>query len=1221
MFVLGCLPLAAQTSSLQGLVTDAQSGAIPEAVVTAINQSTSAARKTLTNATGAYTFAQVPPGPYKVTVEKTGFRSFVAEVRLQIDTPATLDVKLEVGQITETISVEASATSINTQNASVGNPFTETQVKGLPLQTRNVVELLKLQPGVAPDGQVLGAKPDQNNVTLDGVDINDNQGIPTSPTVNGFNSVLPVPLDSVQEFRTTVAGLGADQGRSSGGQVSLVTKGGSNQFHGSLYEYNRNTKFAANSWFNNRAGVARTPLVRNQYGASLGGRLIKDRAFFFFNWEDRKDRSGSAVTRTVPSETFKQGIVKVALSNGTVADLNAADIASVDPNHQGINSYMLDLFKQYPSGNDPKSAADGGLNFNVLRFNAPQKLDNRAYVGKLDFNLDPAGKHTLMLRGTLAGNSSDSSSALAQFPGQQAASKTLDNSRGIAARYTTVISPSLVNVVGYGYTRLGTASTGNSTVIPSFYFSTLQATPRASARVAPTTNVVDDLTWTKGRHTAQFGANMRFIENDRSAYNNLPNYSFSRNTLLGLGGDITANVLALMQSRYGSSVKLSSGTNVTNALGAIYGLINQYGATYNLGADGKAIAFGDPVVKSFGTQEYEFYAQDSFKWKRNFTINYGVRYSIDAVPYERNGVEGVSTVPLSNFFSDRAGGQLLGVPSFATPTATLTWALGGPANNKSGWFPRDNNNFAPRFSIAYAPEGGGLLERLLGKGSAVRAGAGLTYDHYGTSMATSFAASGSPGLSTTVSQLLNTDFSTSFRYTGSALPSIPSAPSGGFPYTPPVVIGGFTAFSGVASDLKAPYEYLLNFSYSRPLPKKMTLELGYIGRLSHKGLMQQDFAQPLTNFRDVKSGQTWSQASTQLKRIYDSGVTPAQVQANPSLIPQIAFFEDIFPGAKNYKFNGSATANYYYTVYGTYAGSDLDALNDMDRLRQSNGTCISVYGCNTFFANQAAGLTAWTNSGKSGYNGLQVVWRRPVSNGWGFDFNYTWSHSLDNVSGSESALVSSTSTNNNAAGVQDAFNPDGYRGPSDFDMRHSVTANTVIELPFGRQKHFLKGIPKWADAIIGGWQASMLASLRTGMPINITNSGLYPTNYLNSAIAILREGATMPANHVYTDEKGIPSIFQSTSAVNSFEGQYPGQVGTRGIVRVPGQVNFDLSLGKSFKMPFENHRLTLRGEAFNAFNHVNFTTPNLSLATPSTFGELTKTTDPRVMQFALRYEF
>jgi hypothetical protein len=1208
--LLGVLPLAAQTSSLQGLVSDGQAGAIPEAVVTITNEGTSATRKTLTGETGTYSFLQVSPGVYKIVVEKPGFRAYSSNIRLQIDSPATLNVQLELGQVNESVNVTAEAATINTQNASVGNPFTETQIKALPLQTRNVVALLSLQPGVSPDGQVIGAKPDQNNVTLDGVDVNDNQGTPTGNGATGFNAVLPVPLDSVQEFRTTVAGLGADQGRSAGGQVSLVTKGGTNDFHGSLYEYNRNTLLAANTWFNNRAAVARTPLIRNQYGASVGGRMIRNRAFFFVNWEDRKDRSGTSATRIVPSETLKQGIVQVQLSNGTVAQLNSADIAAVDPLHLGASSYMMGLFKQYPAGNDPKSAADGGLNFSILRFNAPSELDNRAYVARMDFNLDSAGKHTVMLRGTLASNAQDSTKDLAQFPGQPSAAKSLDNSRGMAARYTTVISPRIVNVVSYGYTRLGNSSTGVDTVLPSFYFATLSATPRAAARVAPTTNIVDDLTWTKGRHTLQFGGNTRFLENDKTAYNNVPNYSFSRNTLLGLGGDISANVLALMQQRYGSSVKLSSSTNVTNALGPVFGIINQYGATFNFGKDGKAIPFGDPVARSFGTQEYEFYAMDSFKWKRSVTITYGLRYSNDRTPYERNGIEVIPRQSLSQFFAERVGAQAIGIPNSVLPSATLSYDLGGPANNGPGWYPRDNNNFAPRLSVAYAPEGDSLLVRLLGKGSVVRGGAGVVYDHYGTTMVTSFANSGSPGLASTVSQPLNTDFTTSFRYNGGALPAHPTAPSGGFPYSPPLVIGGFTALSGVSSNLVAPYQYLLNFSYARPLPKNLSLEVGYVGRLGHKGLMQQDFAQPLTLFKDPKSGQTWSQAGTILKRAYDSGLTPAQVQANPSLLPTQPFYEDMFPGAKNYKINGSATANYYYTVYNTYAGSDLDALNDMDRLRQPNGSCISVYGCNTFFALQAAGLSAWTNSGKNGYNGMILVLRRPVSRGWGFDLNYTWSHSLDNVSGSES----------DGAGVQDAFNPNGYRGPSSFDMRHAVTANSVVELPFGRKKRFLNGIPAWADAFLGGWQVGLLATMRTGAPANISNAGLYPTNYLTSALGILREGATMPADHVFSDEKGIPSIFQATSAVQSFESQYPGTVGTRGIVRVPGSVNVDASISKSLRIK-ERHIVSFRGEAFNAFNHVNFTTPNLSLATPSTFGELTTTTAARVMQLALRYEF
>ncbi len=643
---------------------------------------------------------QLQPGTYQVTVEKPGFRTHTAEMLLQVNTPATMDAKLEVGAVSETVNVTAEVAVVNTENATVGNPFTETQVKEIPLQTRNVVALLSVEPGVAPGGQVLGSRPDQNNVLLDGVDVNDNQG------ANGFNAVLPIPLDSVQEFRTTVAGLGADMGRSAGGQVAIVTKGGSNRFHGSLYEYNRNTLTSANSWFSNRAGVPRSALVRNQYGASLGGPVLKNRLFFFFNYEGRKDRSAASKTATVPTSTFAQGIVQVLLKDGRTVSLSPQDVTNIDPLHIGASSYMLSLMKQYPAGNNPLGASDKGLNFNQLLFNAPQTLDNHAMVGRMDYNIDSAGRHTLMLRGTLNGAGQDST--LAQFPGQAAASRTLDNSRGLAARYTAVLTPHLVNALTYGYTRLGTASTGNENVIPSFGFTTLQATARASQRVAPTTNVADDLTWTKGRHTVQVGVNMRFWENDRLSFNNVPNYSFNRNTLLGLGADIDADVLAYLQPIYGSGIALSSSTNVTNAFGALLGLVNQFGATYNYNASGQAIPFGQPVTIAFAGKEFESYVQDTFKMKRNLTLTYGLRYSIFGVPYEMNGTEVVPQTSLSQFFADRVGGQAIGIPSFALPTAMVSYQLGGPLHNAPGYYPTDLKDFAPRASIAYSPDNGTL---------------------------------------------------------------------------------------------------------------------------------------------------------------------------------------------------------------------------------------------------------------------------------------------------------------------------------------------------------------------------------------------------------------------------------------------------------------------------------------------------------------------------------
>jgi hypothetical protein len=364
---------------------------------------------------------------------------------------------------------------------------------------------------------------------------------------------------------------------------------------------------------------------------------------------------------------------------------------------------------------------------------------------------------------------------------------------------------------------------------------------------------------------------------------------------------------------------------------------------------------------------------------------------------------------------------------------------------------------------------------------------------------------------------------------------------------------------------------------------------------------------------------TWTEASGKLRDMRENGITPAQVRANPALIAPVAFFENMFPtsagAASGTRVAGaSATANYFYTVYGTYAGSDLDALHDFDRVRQPNGQCFSAGGCNTFFALQNAGMSTWVNANNPAFHGMELVLRRPVTNGWGFDFNYTLSKSMDIASGSEASAPGT---------IQDAFNPKASYSVSDFDIRHNITANTVTELPFGKGKKYFDSAPGWVNQMIGGWQVSMLTKFRSGLPLTITNGGTYPTNYLNSALAILKPGATLPETQVGFNEFGAPSIFANTKVNEAFIGQYPGRVGSRNLIRGPRQLNFDLSLGKFFTMPYlEGHRLQVRAEAFNAFNTVNWANPSsLSLANPTTFGQITAAADARVMQFALRYEF
>src|SRR6266404_3837292 len=327
---------AQSTTSLSGTVTDPQGKILSGAVVTLTNTANGLSREAKTSDDGTYVFNQVPPGPYRIRVEAKCFKVNVQEdVQLLVATPKSINTQLEVGNVNETVTVTGGEVHINTTDATIGNTFNQTQIRQLPLEGRNVAGLLSLQPGVTfignvnqdggttdyRNGSVNGGKSDQANVTLDGVDVNDQQ------SGQAFNSVLRVTLDSIQEFRVVTTNPNAEQGRSSGAQISLVTKAGTNNWHGSAYEFHRNTIFAANDWFNNAAGrflptdaavlagtatvgaqrVPRPKLIRNVFGASFGGPIIKDRLFFFVNYEGRRDAREESVVRVVPGLDLRKG--------------------------------------------------------------------------------------------------------------------------------------------------------------------------------------------------------------------------------------------------------------------------------------------------------------------------------------------------------------------------------------------------------------------------------------------------------------------------------------------------------------------------------------------------------------------------------------------------------------------------------------------------------------------------------------------------------------------------------------------------------------------------------------------------------------------------------------------------------------------------------------------------------------------------------------------------
>src|SRR5215831_16248983 len=423
----------AGTTSVRGVVTDKSGAVVSSARVALTNASQALTREMTTSSAGEYEFLALPPGTYALTVEVTGFRKFENKnVELLVNLPATVNVTLEVGVATQTVEVSAQAVTLNTTDATLGIAFNENQVKQLPMEGRNVPDLLSLQAGVlytgnradinqdidTRNGAVNGARSDQSNITVEGVPVNDSGG-------HAFKSVLPVTLDSVQEFRVTTTNYNADQGGSSGAQVALVTKSGTNQFHGSAYEYHRNTYTSANDYFVKSAQLTagqpnQAPkIIRNVFGTSVGGPVLKDRFYFFLNYEGTRRAEAASAVRTIPTDSLRDGVIfyqcdstsatvatdcpggsvqgisgasykipaPVTLSDGTILAykaLNKAQITSMDPLGLGPNPAALAYFNSFPHPND--GSVGDGFNYSGFRFGSPIKDTKNWYIGKLDYN-------------------------------------------------------------------------------------------------------------------------------------------------------------------------------------------------------------------------------------------------------------------------------------------------------------------------------------------------------------------------------------------------------------------------------------------------------------------------------------------------------------------------------------------------------------------------------------------------------------------------------------------------------------------------------------------------------------------------------------------------------------------------------------------------------------------------------------------------------------------
>ncbi len=977
------------TTSLHGTVSDPKGAVITGATVTISNPATGFTRTTKTDSQGAYQFLELPPAKYDVEVSAAGFAKVSQKgMELLVATPGTLNVTVQVTGGTVTVEVAGSAPLVNTVDASLGHAFGADQIADLPFEGRDPTGVLSLQTGVvftgngnsissasdSRSGAVNGARSDQTNVTLDGVDNND-QLLGTA-----FTGALRVPLDAVEEFKVTTASSDADTGRSSGGQASFVTKSGTNHIHGALYEYNRPNFTAANDWFNKavelEAGEPNTAefLLRNTFGADVGGPIIKDRLFFFALYEGQRKREDLPVTRVVPSFNTQTGVGMATgymsypctqdptCPSSGVMTLSPAQIAGMDPNCTGNGTCPLGpganpllaninganaaaLFPQYPA---PNSFAVGdGFDYRGYTFASPLPWNENAFVAKLDYELTKDGNHHLSARGIMnndnealaTSNYTVSGNGGVEFPGEPQSQVQHNNSKGFMVGYTATFSSTLINNLRFGYISQLLNVAGQQTQ-PYIDFrgmdNLIAETPTINTHV-PVKNLVDDLTKVVGSHSLQFGANYRDVNNIRES--NAQNFFQGVTNVYWLASSGISNTTgaSLNPATFGyPAVNTDFEASYDFAMAALAGLIPQVDANYELNKNLQLIQEGALVPRHFRDNEYEMYAQDQWRMSPNLTITYGLRYSILEPPYETTGTQVSPTVSLHDWYVQR------GLQAFQGQVyePDISFALSGQANGKAPYWGYDYKDIAPRFAIAYSPKGDGWGRKLWGGAgkTSIRAGYGMYYDHFGEGVTNTFDRNGSFGLTTAeVNPAGVQTIDGSARYSG--INNIPATsflgalygppPSGPFPVTPPegaITPGGFAITWGLDDKLKTPYSHVIDFSITREMPSGFVFEASYVGRFAHRLLQEEDLAEPV-NLRDTVGGQTYFQAAQALARQYKTGGPNATdiSQITPALVGN--YWEDMFPNAAGSTstqiFGCAPNANGITTVTATQAMYDL----------------------------------------------------------------------------------------------------------------------------------------------------------------------------------------------------------------------------------------------------------------------------------------------------------
>lgn len=1260
LFMFCAINVYGQTgsSNITGTVRDTTGSVVPGATVTAKNEATGITSNQTTTDSGVYAFSSLPVGLYTISVEKQGFKTLQkTNNALEVGTPLTVDIALEVGQVSETVTVQGGTEQLQTANATMGNVVEQKAIEKLPLNGRNPLTLLLLEPGVtqrsfggAGSGvHVNGSRDRAYNVTIDGIEANE------SSVPNPVSNLYRITPDNIQEYKVTTNNATAEEGRNSGASISIATRSGTSEFHGTGFFFLRNEALNSNEWYAN-AQKSPKPLIRmQQFGFEMSGPVRKNKTFFFGSYGYNRVDFTQPIDQTfgfpiVYTAQARSGVFRyfvpdpanpLVIGGSTITrnstllvnpstgallvplcatptslrcvrtyDVRTTGVGGNNTTGRPLDATVASLLTAYPSPNNFAAAGDG-LNTATYAWNPPTAIRGPAINARIDHNFN--ANNSMFVRylwsdyNTLKGDPLNGRPQI--YPDNPPLGEVFRRTSNLAISYRRVISPRVVNELTAGFGRFGFLFTQGEANpawpdIPPFNFNSVSEpyinTPR-TARWVTTPQILDNLSIVHGSHVFRMGANLRFYRHvdqrgQPGGINVTPSVTFSattRPTFIGTTGNSGFAVAPNINSTDAGNL----GSLINNLFGLPASMTQVFIA--NLKDDvflpfktGNSISL---YAEKHNLDQYNFYFQDEWKVRPNLTLNYGARWEINPP---------ANTSPSDNVFV--AATPIVGTALPATPVVNQPGAVNFVKARH--WYEgRFNGAIGPRFGLAWSPDfKSGFLRTLFGDGSksVIRLGYGMAFDTISSFQVTA-AAGRIPGLVQSCTTSYSTTAAAFTTITAGCVnsPTINNTVAGGFPTQLPAPAVKPSTL------LRPPQQLLTNSPPITVFDPNMKLPTVHEWNFSVQRELPGGF---------VMQAAYIGRRGERLFMAYDAN------QVNPgSIIPSFLIMQqNRAKGCANAGTGCPAgvtgAAPPLLTQLQTQGGLSATAAASFLNSATTN-TELDINGAGSFARriedntlglklrpNQQFGLITYlSNEGDSNYHAAQFTLRRRFSSGLGLSMAYTFGKSIDNQSVDPVGAASGggLSTTTSRAPI-DNRNWRLERGRSDFDRSHVLQAASVWEVPLGKGQRFLSSSNGVVNQILGGWTINGIFTMMSGEPFSV-RSGAFTANGSHESRAGVQQPVTAQLQEIPGSSLPGPVLFKPVS-INPATGQ-PYTCGTNPAVTfclpAPGQNGigrntfvspgyWNLDLGFIKTFPItEKLKVQFRMEMFNALNHANFDNP------------------------------